>query len=96
MNFEKFKDFFVRWKMRMQVAGSLFSMFGIPYLVASEAHDQMHNAGIAHPNFLVFLIFGFALLLTIGFLYDSWGFWGKENGYSFKRNEEWQKMRNGK
>ena len=84
---------FVKWKLRMQIAASLFSMVGMPYLVASQAHEQLHNAGIVHPDFIIIMLFGFVLLLTVGWFYDVSGLWAKENGYSFKKNDEWQKMR---
>ena len=76
----------------MQIAGSLFSIFGMPYLVAVTLHKQLIDAGINLP-FPAIMIVGIIGLLTVGWLYDITGMWSKENGYSFKRNEEWNKMR---
>jgi len=84
------KHFLVKWKIRFQLAASVFSMFGVPYLVAVQAQEQLLKIGIVIP-FLAIMISGIVGLLIVGYFYDELGFFTQENGYTLERNYEWQK-----
>lgn len=86
-----FKREFVKWKLRLQFAGSLASMFGVPYLVATQLDTHLGVLGFNVPFYVIMLV-GIFTLLVLGYLYDRLGFMEAENGYAFSRNTEWQKM----
>jgi len=84
------KSFLVKWKVRLGAAGGIFSMVGIPYLVALQVQSQLQKVGVVLP-FIYILIFGLIVLFVIGWGYDHYGFFSSENGYCLTRNEAWER-----
>lgn len=77
------KPHLVKWKERINYAGSLFSFMGTPLLVAGLLQEKLAVIGLHLPYILIFLC-GMLGIAIFGYLADKFEMIKYEHEYAFR------------